>query len=137
MVFLYKIICLLLIKFLLIADQPEITAQLQNVTTIEGYILTLSCNATGNPVPTISWTKDGSAISSDSRISLSADNKHLTIMNVNRTDSGEYRCVASNSLGNDTSSDATLNIQCKSTVCWREMEILGLIFFILFKKERF
>ena len=79
--------------------------------------MTLSCNATGNPGPTISWTKDESRMSSNSaRISLSDDNKQLTITNVNRTDSGEYRCVASNSLGNDTSSGATLNIQCKSTV---------------------
>ena len=75
--------------------------------------MTLSCDATGNPVPTISWTKDGSPIGSSYRISLSADNKQLTIMNLNRTDSEEYQCVADNSLGNDTSNVATLNVQCK------------------------
>ena len=79
--------------------------------------MTLSCNATGNPVPTISsWNKDGSATISNFRISLSADNKQLTITNVNRTDSGEYRCVASNSLGNDTSSAATVDVLCKYSI---------------------
>ena len=75
--------------------------------------MTLSCNASGNPEPTISWTKDGSPINSNSRNSLSEDNKQLTIANVNRTDSGEYRCVASNSVGNKTSNAATLDIKCK------------------------
>ena len=75
--------------------------------------MTLSCAATGNQVPTISWTKDGSAISNNSWISLSDDNKQLTITNVNRTDSGEYQCVASNRVGKDTSDASTVNIQCK------------------------
>ena len=97
----------------LITDIPEITTHPKNVTTTEGGNLTLSCNATGNPVPKISWTKDGSPISSNSRISLSQDDKQLTITNVNRTDSGEYRCVADNSLGNDTSNAAKLYVQCK------------------------
>ena len=75
--------------------------------------MTLSCNATGNPEPTISWTKDGSLISSNSRISLSDNNKQLTITNVSRTDSGEYRCVANNSLGNDTSNSTALDVKCE------------------------
>ena len=77
--------------------------------------MTLSCNATGNPAPTISWTKNGSPISNH-RISLPPDKKQLTITNVNRTDSGEYRCVASNSLGSDTSSAATVNVLCKYSI---------------------
>ena len=75
--------------------------------------MTLSCNATGNPAPKISWIIGGSPVSSNSGISFSADNKQLTITNVSRTDSGEYRCVASNSLGNDTTSPAKLDVQCK------------------------
>ena len=75
--------------------------------------MSLSCNATGNPVPKISWTKDGSPVSNNSRISLSQDNKQLNITNVSRTDSGEYRCVASNSVGNETSNAAKLDVQCK------------------------
>ena len=80
--------------------------------------MTLSCDATANPVPTISWTRNGSPIdnSGNSRISFSANKKRLTITNVSRTDSGEYRCVANNSLGNDTSNAATLHVKCKFSV---------------------
>ena len=49
----------------------------------------------------------------DSRISFGTDNKQLIITNVNRSDHGEYRCVASNSFGNATSRAATLNVECK------------------------
>jgi len=74
----------------------------------------LSCNATGNPVPTISWTCDGSPVETreNARISFSDDKKQLTIKNASRTDSGEYRCVANNSLGSDTSNAAQVDIQC-------------------------
>ena len=97
-------------------DQPEITANPQNTTRIEGDNVTLSCNVDGNPVPTISWTRDGSPVSTSGRISISDDKKQLTITNVKRTDSGEYRCVANNSLGNATSNAATLNVKCKYSI---------------------
>ena len=87
------------------------------MTASEGANATFSCNATGDPAPTISWTKGGSLIntSGDSRISFGADNKTLTITNVSRADSGQYRCVANNSVGNETTSDtATLDVQCKN-----------------------
>ena len=68
-----------------------------------------------DPGPTISWTKDGSVISTsgDPRIFFGAGNRTLTITNVNRADIGQYRCVAHNSLGNATSNGASLDVQCK------------------------
>ena len=100
----------------LIIVAPLITTQPQSGPVTEGDNVTLSCNASGNPVPTISWTRDGSLISSgDQRISFEAGNRRLTITNVSRVDSGEYRCVADNSEGNDTSHATTLDVQCKYT----------------------
>ena len=75
--------------------------------------MTFSCNSTANPLPTTSWTKDESPITNNSRISFSVVNRVLTITNVNRKDSGEYRCVSSNKLGNDTSKPAELNVKCE------------------------
>ena len=89
----------------------------------EGKNVTFSCSATANPSPTTSWFKDESPITNKSRISLSVDNKVLTITNVSRKDSGKYRCVASNKLGNDTSKAAELNVKC---------EFIGLSFKISF-----
>ena len=96
-----------------IADKPEITSHPKSVDIKEGGNVTFSCNSTANPLPTTSWTKDESAITNDSRISFSVVNKVLTITNVNRNDSGEYRCVASNKLGNDSSKAAELNMKCE------------------------
>ena len=64
--------------------------------------MTFSCNASGDPVPTISWTRDATIISTsgESRIGLRAENNQLNITNVSRADEGEYRCVANNSLRN-------------------------------------
>ena len=102
------------VNFFLIAVRAEIVSHPQaNVTKEEGSELTLFCNATGNPAPIILWTKDGSPINNNSRIRFSIHNRLLTISNVNRTDSGHYRCVANNSLGNDTSNVASVDIQCK------------------------
>ncbi|XP_020608165.1 hemicentin-2-like [Orbicella faveolata] len=101
-----------------IQDKPEITAHPQGAEKTEGDNVTLSCNATANPIATISWTRDGSPINTtiNSRISFSEDKKKFTIINVNRTDSGEYRCVASNELGNHTSDAANLDIQYAPTI---------------------
>lgn len=95
---------------------PGITAHPDDVTEKEGENATLLCNAVGNPVPKISWNKGGSPLSNNSRVNLSADNKHLTITNVKRVDSGEYRCVATNSLGYFTSYPAYLGVQYKPEI---------------------
>ena len=81
----------------------------------EGGKMILFCNATGNPVPTISWTINGFSLdsSNSSRMNLSYEGKQITITNVNRTDSAVYRCVAKNSLGNVTSHGTTLGVHCK------------------------
>ena len=96
-------------------DEPEITVHPKSQTGIEGNNLILSGNASGNPVPTISWTKNGSSINTIDNywIRFSEDNKQLIIMKLNRSDRGAYQCVANNSLGFDTSNGATLNVLCK------------------------
>ena len=87
----------------------------QNATKIEGDNVTFTCNATGNPAPTFRWTKIGSVLTTDSRISLLSHGKHLTITNVTREDSGQYVCEATNNVTTVPSDSATLNVQCKIT----------------------
>ena len=97
--------------------QPEITAHPLSTVIIDEGDLLLTCNATGNPTPSISWTKDGSLInaSGDPRISITEENTKLRITNVSRADDGQYRCVASNGLGNATSNPASVDVRCKYT----------------------
>ena len=98
----------------LIIVAPLITTQPQGGPVTEGDNVTLSCNASGNPVPSISWTRNGSLLNSSvPRISFGAESRKLAITSINRADSGEYRCVADSSVGNDTSEAATLDVKCK------------------------
>ena len=103
---------------LLFTEQPTITVQPQSLEKTEGDNVTLSCKADGNPIPTISWTINGSltAIKGNPRISFTKNKQQLTISNVERTDSGTYRCVASNKFGNASSDAALLDIQCNVNV---------------------
>ena len=84
----------------------------------EGDKIILFCNATGNPVPTISWSINGFSLNTNnsSRMNFSYEGRQLTIKNVRRTDSALYRCVAENSLGNVTSHNTTLEVHCKLCV---------------------
>ena len=95
-------------------DPPSIQTHPHAVTVEEGENVTLFCNATGSSL-TISWTFNGFFLptSGDSRISFLTGNKQLIIKNVNRTDSGEYRCVASNMVGKDTSNAAIVSVECE------------------------
>ena len=67
--------------------------------------MTLFCNASGNPLPKITWTIDGNSVdtSNSFRMNLFCEGEQLTVKNVSRRNSGVYRCVAENSIGNVTS----------------------------------
>lgn len=58
---------------------------------------------TGNPKPTITWTKDGERIESGARYQVKTEERHaiLTIMDVSKADSGSYTITAENELGQD------------------------------------
>ena len=118
--------CVVLIVCFLIIVAPQIATQPQGGPVIEGQIVNLFCNASGNPVPTITWTRNGSVLTSSvARISFGAEGKELKITSINRADKGEYRCVANNSEGNVTSDAATLDVQCEYTSCPFECDMTG------------
>ncbi|XP_061106533.1 cell adhesion molecule 2-like isoform X5 [Conger conger] len=64
----------------------------------EGQYLKLDCVSKGNPVPEpVRWTKDGAEITDLERMIV--EGRDLTIMSLNKTDNGTYRCEARNDLG--------------------------------------
>lgn len=109
-------------------DRPEFIQHPKNQTLTEGDNATFTCDTSGNPSPTLSWTKDGSVVNLTSRISLSLDNTLLVITNVSRGDSGQYICVSANVVGTVQSSTATLNVQCKNTLMIIQLYSVELVF---------
>ena len=96
---------------------PEISEPPINVTKIEGQTVVLRCLVAGYPTPTVAWTKNGVElnVTANSQLSVSSrDGNHtLKITDVQRSDAGQYRCVANNSLQTSESFPSTLTVQCK------------------------
>nr|XP_055033688.1 neuregulin 2b isoform X2 [Misgurnus anguillicaudatus] len=70
---------------------------------LEGKKLTLKCEAVGNPGPSFNWYKDGSQLRKrkDVKIKSNKKNSKLHISRVRQEDSGNYTCVAENSVGRE------------------------------------
>ena len=62
-----------------------------------GSVVTLSCKATGKPIPDITWTRvwENGTDSGE----LSSMDGFYAISNTSRSSSGTYRCTASNGIG--------------------------------------
>ena len=83
-----------------------------NVTVVNGQVATLMCKATGDPLPSVSFLKEGSltpfAAIHDDRISVESVTMGdstvatLSIRDVVRSDDGLYGCIAENVGGNAT-----------------------------------
>ena len=83
---------------------PSSINTIQNQTLVEGNRLTLTCQASGIPSPSVSWIRVG-----DGQLTNSNE---LVITSINRSEAGEYRCEASNECGN-ASESAVIVVQCK------------------------
>ncbi|CAI6349510.1 unnamed protein product [Macrosiphum euphorbiae] len=77
---------------------PDVIEVPENKTVSVGEQLQLSCKAVGNPAPSITWAKDDIDLELGQRVQVFQNNT-LIISKVERTDGGQYKCVASNSLG--------------------------------------
>ena len=95
-----------------------------NIT--EGSNGSITCTATGYPVPTVAWqNSDGSSLSNNRLVSgspvnissigignVSSVSVELMVIGVMRVDSGMYRCSANNSV-DSTTRNITITVQCK------------------------
>ena len=79
------------------------------VDTEAGKNVTLTCNASGDPLPSITWTKIGVA-----HDQFNFTGHKLHILNVKRTDVGLYRCTANNGFGREATRVSVVNINCKA-----------------------
>ena len=97
----------------------------QHFIITEGSNRSITCTATGYPVPTVEWqNSDGSSLSYNRLVSgspvisstgvgnVSSVSVELMVIGAMRVDSGMYRCSANNSVSNATR-NITITVQCK------------------------
>lgn len=109
--------------------QAEITTQLISMQENETNPVTFSCQAIGEPVPTIIWYFDGVMIniSNAKKYSINISNSIngtktsitnlLTIMNIQSSDVGTYTCFTKNIIGSDQSFGIlTVNGMCHKNI---------------------
>ena len=77
--------------------KPKITLSAAKRKAIEGVPVEVECNATGNPVPKISWKRNIGEVNGEQY--LSKDGLKLRFQHPIAADSGEYACEAVNSVG--------------------------------------
>ncbi|XP_047673954.1 hemicentin-1 isoform X2 [Tachysurus fulvidraco] len=96
---------------------PNIVNQggIQDVRVKEQQNITLTCEVTGNPVPEITWLKDGQPVSGEERLQVMSHGRFLHITDAQVVDTGRYICLASNSAG-DRSVHFNLNVLVTPTI---------------------
>uniref|UniRef100_A0A2K6UV43 Hemicentin-2 n=1 Tax=Saimiri boliviensis boliviensis TaxID=39432 RepID=A0A2K6UV43_SAIBB len=78
---------------------PNIEPGPINKAVLENASVTLQCLASGVPPPDVSWFKGRQPVSSRMGVTVSGDGRVLRIEQAQLSDSGSYRCVASNVAG--------------------------------------
>ena len=84
-----------------------------NIVENETNPVTFSCQATGEPVPTITWFFNSFMINTSNTSKYNISNSEsentvtsvITIMSVQSHDGGTYTCYAKNIIGSDESSE--------------------------------
>ncbi|XP_068759026.1 neuroglian-like isoform X2 [Montipora capricornis] len=85
---------------------PSFTIVPSDQTVMEEDQVMFNCSATGNPVPNISWIKDGKTVGEGDVFSFEATRGH----------SGNYRCLADNGIEENIEISFSFNVQYLPTL---------------------
>ena len=88
---------------LLTVDPAKLATKPVNQTLKENSVVEFHCSAIGNPVPEITWIKDGQSMKKGDTLSFT----------VNRNQSGQYWCSADNGFNTVDNASAYLDVLCK------------------------
>ncbi|XP_065692884.2 palladin isoform X1 [Patagioenas fasciata] len=86
---------------------PQFTQKLRSQEVAEGNKVLLECRVAGNPVPDVRWFCEGKELQNtpDIQIHSGSGGLHsLIIAEAFEDDTGRYTCLASNSIGSDSTS---------------------------------
>ena len=103
---------ILLPDFLFSVVPTEVTVSPQAPQVVKGKNVTLFCDATGVPNPSLKWTKDDDP-------TVLSESARLTLSNVDRpgnlSDTTQYLCTASNGYGDPMfkTDTATVTVICE------------------------
>lgn len=90
--------------------KDKFNAEPSDTTAAVGQSVTLQCDPPrGKPDPKVIWRKNGEAVQTDNRVHITVTG-NLEIYAVQKTDVGEYLCVAINKGGEKQSSAAQLKV---------------------------
>ncbi|XP_004835765.1 brother of CDO isoform X1 [Heterocephalus glaber] len=81
----------------------------QTVIVTKGQSLILECVASGIPPPRVTWAKDGSSVTGYNKTRFLLSN--LLIDSTSEEDSGTYRCMANNGVGEPGAAVILYNVQ--------------------------
>ncbi|XP_056898953.1 neuregulin 2b isoform X4 [Takifugu flavidus] len=97
------------------ASAPKLRL-MRGQSLIEGDKLYLKCEASGNPSPSFRWYKDGHELQKgrDLKIKTNKKNSKVQISRVRVEDSGNYTCVAENSIGQENAT-SIISVQILTT----------------------
>ena len=111
--------------FLTVVPNITIPIEGQQLNITEGNNGSITCTATGYPIPTVVWqNSDGSSLSNNRLVSgspvisstgvgnVSSVSVELMVIGAMRVDTGMYRCSANNSLS-ITTRNINITTQCK------------------------
>ena len=93
---------------------PGIAGVNKDQVVCEGSLVTLSCNATGRPTPTITWTKVKDN-GTDSAPLLPVVYGKYVLSNIQRSSNETYRCTADNGVGVPVNRTVSVKVECKSS----------------------
>ena len=82
--------------------EPTITEISANQTIVEGKRVTFTCEATGNPVPQITWKIFLESGDNNAAQLEKPSPQSIRLSSASPRDAGKYVCIAKNSPGNDT-----------------------------------
>ncbi|VDM54489.1 unnamed protein product [Angiostrongylus costaricensis] len=103
---------------------PVFERQLEDILCDETELLTLSAKIIANPPPEISWYRDDHEIQHSANNRLQFDDEtleySLTIVKAYAEDSGEYKCIARNSIGK---AESVCNVRIEEPEDNRTMKI--------------
>ncbi|GLD49762.1 hemicentin-1, partial [Lates japonicus] len=85
------------------------------LTVVEGSLITLVCESSGIPPPSLTWKKDGSELKSDQRLRVLSGGRQLQISSAERTDAASYTCTASSAAGT-TSKEYSLQVYVRPSI---------------------